>query len=133
MLLLWLFTLVAGVANACTLKIAATHGHGQAVSLGATPGDTRALDVIAGPIGLVPAHDDDGPDSKAPCLKACDEGTRALSAKSADVLDPGAAAFAASLWPATPVAVAKPGHGSQPRALPPPAPPARLLFSRLSL
>ncbi|ODV12970.1 MAG: hypothetical protein ABT20_03100 [Rubrivivax sp. SCN 70-15] len=134
MLLLWLFALVAGVANACTLKISGTHGHADAVGLGATQGQAKTLDITAGHVGLVPAHDaDEGSNPSPPCLKACDEGTRALAAKAADLLDPGSAPFVAFALTAVPGAGPAPGGVADLRSIAPRGPPARLLFSRLTL
>lgn len=107
MLLLWLFALASGVANACMLEQPASHAPSAAA-----------------------AHAEP---SKVPCLKACDDGSQALLKQSqpAAPCDPGAAPLVAILWvAASPEARLVRGLADPPS--PPPPAPVRILYSRLT-
>lgn len=104
-LLVWLFALASGVANACLLEARGTHAHLATVELAET---AHAPVVSPAHAGVVADHDrdDDSHASKAPCLKACDDGSHSLPKPDLAVAqaDPGPAFLVAVLWTAaTPV------------------------------
>ena len=114
-LLVWLFALASGVANACLLEAPGTHSHEPQASV---------LD-----------HDDDATHAaRESCLKVCSDGAQSPTTQDPRPLqaDLGPALLVAVLWnPALPVAAA-------PRPIspdPPPAtgPPIRVRFARLAL
>ena len=121
MLSLWLFVLGSGFANACLLE-APDHGGHQPSSESSHSGGHAAA----------PAHDGE-PNSRAPCLKACDEGAQALqSSNGVESVDPGAPPLAAVLW-TTPTLL--PVHHWSGFDDPPllSDPPARITYSRWAL
>ena len=114
MVLVWLFTLAAGAANACVLEARASHNHGA---------DT-----------VYDEHDTDTQSTKQSCLKACDAGAQSLLKQPSSLDSPhlkpvpfAVTAWAANLHVSTLVARAHdwrlPEHG----------PPVRVLFSRLAV
>jgi len=137
-LVVWLFALSSGIANACLLEAPNKHSHSHT--------HTHSHSAKAGPElhhrhgGLTEhsvAVDSDAHDSDVPkdaCLKACDEGSKApikLQASS-DLLDPGMPRVVTVVWDAaTPVACTP----SEMDDLQPPivGPPFRVRYSRLAL
>lgn len=91
-LMVWLFALASGVANACLLEARQTHSHiaaatsskGAAHASVIVPGHTGADGVG---VGVDESH------FKAPCLKVCDDGTRSFPKQDSTVVqtDPGPA------------------------------------------
>lgn len=130
-LLVWLFALASGVANACLLETSASHSMLEKVSV-ATTGQAPAEPVahLGGPGG----HGDDADDGKAACLKVCEDGTSALpkAHSGVDHTDPGPAALIATLWTGSSKVVSAPRPQDDPamRSL---GPPLRVRFSRLAL
>lgn len=111
-LLVWLFALGSGVANACLLQERETHSHAVAVA----------------------GHDDDSHPASAPCQKVCSEGSQTPVTADLKVTqaDCGPAPLVAVLWtPATPVVLATVSTD----AIPPVGvgPPIRVRYSRLIL
>lgn len=98
-LLMWLFSLASGVANACLLEARGTHAHLVTVGLSET---VNAPHVSPGHAGAVAGHDDDSQASKATCLKVCDDGARSVPKQDLTVAqtDPGPAPLVAVLWTA---------------------------------
>lgn len=95
-LLVWLFALASGMANACLLEAPGKHSHAAAAHSSEPPhthvigGDAAAVDDDVG--------DQDG--SKESCLKVCDDGTNAqvkLQA-SVDLTEPGLAPLPVFAW-----------------------------------
>ena len=89
-LLMWVFALASGVANACMLE---------------RPGSYSAAPVeLFGHSSAVDGHDGGSDFSKAPCLKVCDDGSRTLLAvyASGDRVDSGLAPWFATVWAASP-------------------------------
>ena len=127
----WLFVLTSGVVNACVLQARETHSH----VIGFAPGlaDVPAA-LLPSHAGLLTGRGDDSQNSKAPCLKACDDGSRALSKQNETAAqpDPGLAPLLVLLWsvvaPAT--ATLDPMGEAQP---PMPGLPIRVRYSRLAL
>ena len=115
MVLVWLFAVSSGIVNACVLEqlgTAATVGHTEALV-----GHHETLDA-----------------SKAPCLKACDDGSQALGKLQTffDLTDRGPAWPDAMLWSAAmQIASAHRQIERSPAATS--EPPLRVRYSRLAL
>ena len=132
MLLVWLFALASGVANACLLEARGTHAHAVAAGAAAT---VEAPTISAGHAGAIASHHDDGVQAaKASCLKVCSEGSQVLVTPDFKVshADCGPPIPIAVLWmPAAPVVLV---HDRMDAAVPASAgPPIRVRFSRLAL
>ena len=133
MLALWLFAQGSGLANACLLEASATTFHGaKAGSLerahppAELPGHTGGI--------AHHHHDEDGDTSKAPCLKACDDGSQALQKQHTglDPGNPGLAPLVALLWTTAAPAASAPRRFADPQPLLS-DPPLRVLYSRWAL
>lgn len=101
-LLLWLFALAAGVANACLLEVSPTHHSGGIAGAPATFDPVR----LAGDAQAATGYHDDSGTPKAPCLTASDDGSR-LAPKALSRMehtDPGPAPVTAVQWSAVTVA-----------------------------
>ena len=128
-LLVWLFALASGVANACLLEARQTHSH---VATAATS------EVAAHASVILPGHTGavaDGVDEqhfKAPCLKVCDDGTRSFPKQDSTVAqnDTGPAPLIQVLWGkvAPSIPTLRPMDAWQPAT---PELPIRVRFSRL--
>ena len=130
-LLVWVFALVSGVANACLLEVRGTYGH-LTVSAGSEAEATP--EVSAGHAGAVAGHDDDANASRAPCLKACSDVAQSLPKQDlkAAQADPGPAPLFSILWTAaTPVVL--PFRRTDPVQPLAPEPSIRVRYSRLAL
>ena len=129
-LLVWLFALASGLANACLLEVRETHSH--AVATGSSEA-AQAFAMLPGHAGAVADGVDVSP-SRAPCLKVCDDGSRSFPKQELTVgqADPGPAPLLAVLWnPAAPAVLASRRIDDlQPAS---PALPVRVRFSRLAL
>ena len=131
-LLVWLFAVASGVANACLLEVRQTHSHVDA---------TAFLDAAQVAV-IVPAHagavaDESGLGEarlKAPCLKVCDDGSGSFPNQvlTAAHTDPGPAPLVMVLWSATARDVPALGRigDVQPAT---PGLPVRVRFSRLAI
>jgi hypothetical protein len=121
MLAVWLFVLASGFANACLLEAPDHSGHQS----------TSKSSHVTGHASATPHDSKQG--SKAPCLKACDEGSQALQGSNGmDSVDPGSPPLAGVLW--TRPAPLSTGHRSGLDT--PPSlsdPPERIIFSRWAL
>ena len=120
MLAVWLFVLASGIANACLLE-ASDHGHRP---------PSEGSPTIANVAVMEHEHERS---SKAPCLKACDDGARALqSSHVMDSIDPGFPSLAIVIWTgAVPRAVRDRSVFANPPSLS--DPPARIIYSRWAL
>lgn len=132
-LLVWLFALASGVANACLLEARGTHAYG------ATAGYSEAAHapgVSPGHAGAVADRDHANASyaSSATCLKACGDGTYSVPKPdlTATQTDPGPALLVAVLWTAATPVVSPPSRMDhvQPSA---PERPIRVRYSRLAL
>ena len=130
-LLVWVFALASGVANACLLEVRGTHGH---LTDAAGPEAAATLKVSAGHAGAVVGHHDDAGAPKALCLKACEDVAQSLPKQDlkAAQADPGPAPLVLVLWTAaTPALLPFRQTGPvQPAA---PERPVRVRYSRLAL
>ncbi len=126
-LLVWLFALASGMANACLLEEPGKHLHTTANhssdAAHVHPPADHAVDV-----------DDDQDASKDSCLKACDDGANAqVKLQTAvDAPDPGLAPFAAVVWDTATPFVSAPDWFEILQA-PIVGPPFRVRYSRLTL
>ena len=131
-LLVWLFALASGVANACLLEARGTHSHGAPVTQ-SSAAEARP-EISAGHAGVIASHDVGADASRAVCLKVCDDGSQSLPKQpsSFNVTDPGLALFVTVVWTAAvldhpaPSRVNDLGHAV-------PTLPVRTRFSRLAL
>ena len=131
-LLVWLFALASGVANACLLEARETHSH--IATAASSEAAAHASVILPGHTGTVADHDDDSQNFKAPCLKVCDDGTRSLPKQDSTVAqtDPGPAPVVLVLWNTVAPAVPTLRHMDieQPAT---PELPIRVRFPRLAI
>ena len=131
MLCVWMFALASGIANACALEVRGSHTHAMA---GVDHPEVASSAHAAEDAGADSHHDGDSHDSKAPCLKACDEGSVSLLKHSVvpDLTDPGAAFVVAFAWAVSvPVLSARSrAHHLRPLSS---GPPLRVRYVRLAL
>ena len=133
-LVVWLFALASGVANACLLETPTTHAHAHVVAAAAAAsGGVPVPFVMAGHTGAVADDGDKSSAARASCLKVCDKSSNALTTQPSRALeDTGPAPLVRVLWP---VAVAEPVAPSETSAPEHAAPelPLRVRYSRLAL
>ena len=98
-LLVWMFALASGVANACLLEARETHSHAAEAGFS----EAAASAILPGHTGAV-ADGIDESHFKAPCLKVCDDGSRAFPKQDSTVAqtDPGPALVVLVLWNTAP-------------------------------
>ena len=130
-LLVWLFALASGVANACLLEARQTHSHiATAASSEAT---AHAPVILPGHTGAV-ADGVGEQHFKAPCLKVCDDGTRSFPKQDSTVAqnDTGPAPLVQVLWGKVAPSIPTLRHMDveQPAT---PELPIRVRFSRLAI
>ena len=139
-LLVWLFAVASGVANACLLQASdgqpapGVHAHGAMAASAASAASGDPTAVPAGHFEAGDAHDDDTRAAAPLCLKVCDEGSTALLKLQApvDLSDPGMAPLVVVVW--NPAASGTSGPCWRVDAQPPPAgPPFRDRYCRLAL
>ncbi len=123
-LLVWLFGLASGVANACLLQDREGRHHGS----------REANEMFIGTDGAIASHGDSSDASKAPCLKVCDDGSNSpvKQLSTFDLTDPGHAPWIVGAWPVV-TTTASPLVRDAVLRRPPPGPPIRVRFSRLIL
>ena len=130
-MLVWLFALASGVANACLLE---THApHSRAVKQPAAPTSQATAELLA-QLGADAGHHDGSDGTKEACLKVCDDGTRTLpkAYSGVDHVDPGPAPLVATLWTGPPDDVSAPRRLDD-LAIPIVGPPFRVRYTRLAL
>ena len=134
-MLVWVFALASGMANACLLEVpgahahATKHAHAEAAHKAAHEAASSTGDAMADR-----DHDDDADSSKEACLKTCDDGSNApvkLKANSA-LSDPGLALVVAIAWNAATSVASTPTRMND---LQPPivGSPLRVRYRRLAL
>jgi hypothetical protein len=96
-LLVWLFALASGVANACLLEARQTHSH--VATTASSEAAAHASVILPGHAGAV-ADGIGESHFKAPCLKVCDDGSRSFPKQDSTVTqtDPGPALLVLVLW-----------------------------------
>jgi hypothetical protein len=132
MLVVWLFALASGVANACLLEARGTHSHDAPVTQSSA---TEARpEISAGHGGVIASHDAGADASKVSCLKVCDDGSQSLPKQpsSFNVTDPGLALFVTVVWTAAVLDLPAPS-GANDLGHAVPTLPVRTRFSRLAL
>ena len=129
MLLLWLFAVSSGIVNACVLQ-----PHGTDAHLAGVQPSTHATAPIAGHAETLVGHDGSLDASMAPCLKVCDDSSRALVKLQLlfDWADPDPALTDSMLWAAALPLVSVQRHMDTPPAATS-EPPVRVRYSRLAL
>ena len=132
MLLIWMFALISGVANACLLEAPGAVAHAGNTEQTNQHGVEHVTLSKYVPIEADSAQVDDAHTSKQPCLKVCDDSSRSLPKKyPAGEIDPGLPIIVAVLWSlAEPIRLQhKQPNGSQHATLLP----LRVLYTRLAL
>ena len=134
MLLVWLFTLASGAANACVLEVRGSHSHGAPAAHLSAMG--VGLETAAGHAAgsAHDEHDTDTEPTKDSCLKACDAGSQSLLKQPPSLDSPhlALAPFTTTAWAAELDVSTLVGRAHDLR-LPEHGPPVRVLFSRLAL
>ena len=136
-LLVWLFALASGVANACLLSVPATHSMATTAAWANTANTAETAQApveLAGHLKAHAGHGDDSNISKAPCLKVCDDGSQSVPKAhvAVDQTDPGPAPLVAILWTASAPAVELPRRLDD-LQISTAGPPLRVRYSRLAL
>lgn len=131
MLLVWVFALASGVANACFLETPESHSRatkGSAATTSHTHGEVVAH------LGAPAGQHDDSNSTKESCLKACDDGTNAVpkAYSGLDHTDPGPAPLVTTLWAGS-AHVASAPRRLDALTIPIVGPPLRVRYSRLAL
>ncbi len=131
-LLVWLFALASGIANACLLEARGTHSHGAPVTQSSAT--DAASEVSAGHAGVIASHDVGADASRAVCMKVCDDDSQSLpnQQSSFDLTDPGLAILVAVVWTAAVLDLSAPSRAND-LGHPLPGLPIRTRFSRLTL
>lgn len=131
-LLVWLFALASGVANACSLD--AREASAEFASSAGSSASTSASAVSARHSEPSAGHNEDSENSKALCLKACDDGSNSLPSQSSaiDLNDPHAATVFAVVWQESTQFASKSGRMLGLRS-PLSGPPVRTRFPRLTI
>ena len=132
MLLVWLFAMASGVANACFLE---THEPHSTIKVSAAEtGHSHSRAEPSDHLGATADHDEDPGSTNESCLKACDDGTHTLLKAHAGVdhADPGLAPLVATLWAGLPLVVPALRRLDD-LAIPLVGPPFRVRYSRLVL
>lgn len=130
-LLVWLFALASGVANACLLEARQTHSH--IATAASSEAATHASVILPGHTGVVAGGVDES-HFKAPCLKVCDDGSRSFPKLDSTVTqaDPGPALPVLILWNAVTPLVPALRHRNHEQPATPELP-VRVRFSRLAI
>ena len=131
MLLVWLFALASGVANACFLETPESHSRAAKGSAATT---SHAPAELVAHLGASGSHHDDSDSTKESCLKVCDDGEHTLPNVYPGVhhTDPGPAPLVATLWTGSPDVVSAPRRLDD-LAIPIVGPPFRVRYLRLAL
>lgn len=130
-LLVWLFALASGVANACLLETREPHSVAAKESAAPT---SQAPAELPARLGTETGHHDGSNGAKESCLKVCDDGTHTVpkAYSGVDHTDPGPAPLVATLWTGSPHVVSAPRRADD-LAIPAVGPPLRVRYSRLAL
>ena len=131
-LLVWLFALTSGFANACLLQAPEALAH--IIATAGYPALADAPAIPPGHAGDLADHHDDSHSFNAPCLKVCDDGSRSIPKHDVTVVqpDPGLAPLVVVLWTADAPIVAALGNRDD-MLLSTQWLPLRVRYSRLAL
>ena len=131
-LLVWLFALASGVANACSIQAQEIHGHGSLEAHSSAGEKGHAISVAH--VGAISNHESGLAPSKSQCLKVCDDGSRSLPTQQAsfDFTHPVLAPLLAVAWTTSTPVISALGLAvfQQP---PGPGLPIRVRIARLAL
>lgn len=131
-LLVWLFAVASGFANACVLEARTTHSHDSAAAHAIAVKEAPEISAIHA--GIIASHGASSQASEAPCLKVCDDGSQSLLKHQSrfDPTDPGPLAI---VWVIRTTAVLALSAFDQMDDWRPwmPKSPIRVRFSRLAL
>lgn len=130
-LLVWVFALASGIANACLLEWTGPHStesNAVVVETSHPPNDLVAL------VDNSTGHNDKLDTGKESCLKVCDQGTHTLptAQSSDDNADPGLAPWVVTLWTGSQQRVSAPRR-MMTATIPIVGLPVRVRYSRLAL
>ena len=130
MLLVWVFALASGVANACFLETPGLQS--SAVKWSAETSKQAPAEWVAHLDATAAHHDADS--TKESCLKVCDDGTHSLpkAHSGVDHADPGPPTLVTTLWTAS-MPVVSANKRVDDWAIPILGPPLRVRYSRLAL
>lgn len=131
MLLVWVFALASGVANACFME---TPGHHATAVTGSAAAANQVPAELVAHLDATADQHDDADSTKASCLKVCDDGTHSLLKADSGVeqADPGPLTLVATLWTGS-MPVDSVSRRGDDLAIPILGPPLRVRFSRLAL
>ena len=128
MLMVWLFALGSGVANACLLQTNDAHTHTNTHTN--THESAQLVDEPTTSFG----HHDEADNTKESCLKVCDDGTHSLVKLPSDTgdINPGPVSLLTTLWTGSPREITALCRRDN-LAIPITGPPLRVRYSRLAL
>ena len=131
MLLVWVFALASGVANACLLE---TPGHHFRAVKGPAAATLQAPTEWVAHLDATAGHHDDADSIRPSCLKACDDGTQGLPKANSGVdhADPGPPTLVTTQWTRSMPVVSAPRRVDG-WVMPVVGPPLRVRYSRLAL
>lgn len=75
-LVVWLFALVSGVANACLIQANDMNARGSLPAHSSVAGNGHAISTVH--VNAIPQHEPGLEASKSQCLKVCDDGSQSL-------------------------------------------------------
>lgn len=129
MLLVWLFAIAAGWANACLLQSRpASHDHAG------SPGSSGGLAALVSAAAEPTVRPDDNGAAADACLSFCDSEQGAIPKLKPPGLEDPDVSHAAPLWMSQPWSAEwRPAPVRHPAAQPPPDPPVAIRFLRLTL
>lgn len=130
-LLVWLFALVSGVANACLLEVPGQHAEQSA---GAAVRTVLTSSPVASFVDTGNDHNEGSEAGKESCLKVCDEGAKIVPTVHAtgDHASPGLSLWTVTLWTGSPQLVSASRHVMD-AAIPIIRLPLRVRYARLAL
>ena len=103
-LVVWLFALASGVANACLVQAREMQANGSVPAHSSPARNGHAIPTVH--VAAIAQHEPGLEASKSQCLKVCDDGSQSLQKQKAglDLTHPGLAPLLAVAWStATPV------------------------------
>ena len=103
-LVVWLFALASGVANACLIQAREMQANGSVSAHSSLAGSGHAISTVH--VAATAQHEPGLEASKSQCLKVCDDGSQSLPKQQVgfDLTHPGLAPLLAVAWStATPV------------------------------
>lgn len=133
MLLVWLFAVASGVANACVLETPGHHVHSSEEEHASEALVAPEIAIEHSEANAIPHHSDSDP-SKAPCQRVCDDGVQTLlkHPSGIDLTDYGHASFVVAALCA-PAQLTSTSVWVGDLSLPAAGPSIRVRFSRLAL